>query len=129
MNPRQRALIGLTLVAAGTAPWLRSWLEADMARHMLLQFPLLVLAGTALASSLPPRVRAACATINAHGLAGLLLCLLVHLRCDRIYRFGQGVHLLPDGLKVVALERLLEVGDRALDLLALRGVDRLLCVL
>lgn len=48
-----------------------------MARHMLLQFPLLVLAGTALASSLPPRVRAACATINAHGLAGLLLCLLV----------------------------------------------------
>ncbi|WP_407280993.1 hypothetical protein U5817_12650 [Aromatoleum evansii] len=48
-----------------------------MARHMLLQFPLLVLAGVALASSLPPRARTSIAAFNAHGLAGLLLCLLV----------------------------------------------------
>ncbi|NMF89627.1 hypothetical protein [Aromatoleum petrolei] len=77
MRPPRYAFLGATLLATGTAPSLRLWLEADMARHMLVQFPLLIVAGAAFASTLPPRVRAAVATINAHGLAGLLLCLLV----------------------------------------------------
>ncbi|BAL27261.1 hypothetical protein [Azoarcus sp. KH32C] len=77
MSPRRFGFLGAALLAAGTAPWLRTWLEADMARHMLVQFPLLILAGAAFASSVPPRMRMAIAAINAHGLAGLLFCLLV----------------------------------------------------
>lgn len=48
-----------------------------MARHMLLQFPLLLVAGAALASSLPPRLCARIEPFNAHGLAGLLIFLVV----------------------------------------------------
>lgn len=77
MSPRRFALLGATLLAIGTAPSLRTWLEADMARHMLAQFPLLTLAGAAFASALPSRARGAVAAFNAHGLAGLLFCLLV----------------------------------------------------
>lgn len=77
MSPRRQTLLGAALLATSTAPGLRTWLEADMARHMLVQFPLLILAGAALASALPSRVRSAAAGVNAYGLAGLLLCLLI----------------------------------------------------
>jgi hypothetical protein len=48
-----------------------------MARHMLVQFPLLVGAGALLGRSLPPRARKGVAAFNAHGLAGFTLFLLV----------------------------------------------------
>ena len=48
-----------------------------MVRHMLMQFPLLILAGAAFASIAPPRMLTVIASINVHGLAGLLFCLLV----------------------------------------------------
>ncbi|AYH44090.1 hypothetical protein [Azoarcus sp. DN11] len=77
MSRRRFAFLGVALLAAGTVPSLRTWLEADMARHMLMQFPLLILTGAAFASALPARLRGAVAAVNAHGLAGLLFCLLV----------------------------------------------------
>lgn len=77
MNPRLSALLALSTIAAGALPPLRGWLEADMARHMLVQFPLLVAAGALLGASLPDRVRGRIAAFNAHGLAGFALFLLV----------------------------------------------------
>lgn len=77
MKPALR--LTATSAAAGAAmlPPLRAWLEADMARHMLLQLPLLLLAGALLALSLSAGARRRLAAWNAHGLSGLLLCLLV----------------------------------------------------
>ena len=40
--------------------------------HMLLQFPLWMLAGALLAAALPPRLRRAIASCNAHGITGLV---------------------------------------------------------
>ena len=51
LSRRQAMLAG---VLTGTVILLfRSWLEADMARHMLVEFPLLLVAGLATAKALP----------------------------------------------------------------------------
>ena len=52
---------------------LRSWLEADMARHMLIEFPLLLVAGLATAKALPERTVALIRRSNQLGLAGFAL--------------------------------------------------------
>lgn len=65
------ALIGVLLPAS------RAWLESDMARHMLLQFPLLLIVGAGFANTLPTTWRKVVATFNAHGANGLLLASLV----------------------------------------------------
>ena len=70
--PRHQAALGLVLLALLALPVARHWLEASMWRHMLLQFPLLLLAGTLLAAALPARARGAIAGCNAHGIAGLV---------------------------------------------------------
>ncbi|MBS0291186.1 MAG: hypothetical protein JSS01_01505 [Proteobacteria bacterium] len=69
--PRQ-SLAGLLLTALLASPLMRQWMEASMSRHMLLQFPLWLLAGALLAAALPARARRAIAGCNAHGIAGLL---------------------------------------------------------
>ena len=56
---------------------LRPWLEASMWRHMVLQFPLLLLAGAALATTLPQPVRRLLAACNHYGIAGMVLCTTV----------------------------------------------------
>lgn len=56
---------------------LRPWLESSMWRHMVLQFPLLLLAGAALALALPPQARRWLDGWNRHGIAGLVLCATV----------------------------------------------------
>ena len=48
-----------------------------MWRHMLVQFPLLLLAGAGLAGDLPARVRVGVACWNAHGISGLVAVALV----------------------------------------------------
>src|SRR5258708_36555269 len=48
----------------------RSWLEADMARHMLVEFPLLLVGGLATAKALPERMVARIMRSNQMGLAG-----------------------------------------------------------
>lgn len=71
----------LTTAAAAlfVALFFSNWLEASMARHMLLQLPLLVLAGWAGASALPPRglVARCVARCDFQGIAGLGALLFV----------------------------------------------------
>lgn len=71
-QPRHQALLGLILLAMLAWPAARHWLEASMWRHMLLQFPLWLLAGALLAAALPACARGAIARFNAHGIAGLV---------------------------------------------------------
>ncbi len=52
---------------------LRGWLEADMARHMLIEFPLLLLVGLGVAKALPERAIALMMRSNQLGLAGFTL--------------------------------------------------------
>lgn len=77
MNRCARVALALAVVAASGLPPLRTWLEADMARHMLMQFPLLLLGGALMASTLPFGFRRRLDACNAHGLSGLLFFLLV----------------------------------------------------
>lgn len=73
-------LLGLGSLCLLLALGLRPWLEASMWRHMVLQFPLLLAAGAALAQALVlamPRARAGLARWNQHGIAGLVLCATV----------------------------------------------------
>ena len=71
--PRHPLALGLLLLAILAWPGARQWLEASMWHHMVLQFPLGMLAGSLLASALPLRSRAALARWNAHGITGLVL--------------------------------------------------------
>jgi len=55
----------LVVVACG-----RNWLERDMARHMLIEFPLLLAVGAALAGATDGATRAFLARCNLRGLCG-----------------------------------------------------------
>ncbi len=55
-----------------------SALEANMARHMLIQIPLLVVLGYFSVQGLNSRWPAASLHLNAHGITGLLLVMLVN---------------------------------------------------
>lgn len=72
---------GAAAAAAGLAvlalPPVRQLLEASMTLHMLVQFPLLVLAGFLLARMIPAPWRLRADAWNAHGIAGLLASALV----------------------------------------------------
>lgn len=70
---RLEATAGLLALAALAVPPLRAAMESGMASHMLVQFPLLVAAGAALAASCPASWRGALARWNALGIAGLAL--------------------------------------------------------
>ena len=67
-----QAALGLVLLAVLALPVARHGLESSMWRHMLLQFPLWMLAGALLAAMLPPRMRSGLAPWNAHGITGLV---------------------------------------------------------
>lgn len=68
--------IAAALLALVALPPSRGWLESSMSLHMLVQFPLLAVAGWLFAQALPPRGRARLDTWNAHGIAGLLFVAL-----------------------------------------------------
>ena len=72
MNARRPWLAGGALGLVLALPWTREAMESSMWRHMLLQFPLWMLAGALLAAALPPRLRRAIASCNAHGITGLV---------------------------------------------------------
>lgn len=79
MRPSPQA--GAAAAAAGLAvlalPPVRQLLEASMTLHMLVQFPLLVLAGFLLARMIPAPWRLRADAWNVHGIAGLLASGLV----------------------------------------------------
>lgn len=64
--------MALALLALLLVPALRQWLTASMWRHMVLQFPLWMLAGAWLVAGLPSAARAHVARWNAHGISGLV---------------------------------------------------------
>ena len=51
---------------------LKDWLEIDMARHMLVEFPLLLIAGAAIGSALDERLGAQIERCNRMGLLGFV---------------------------------------------------------
>ncbi len=69
--------IGLALLAILGIPAVRKILEDDMALHMLLQFPLLLLAGWLMARGTAERARTMLRSWNHAGIAGLLLASMV----------------------------------------------------
>ncbi|AVO48408.1 hypothetical protein C6568_03420 [Melaminivora suipulveris] len=77
LKPGVQALAGALLLAVLATPPMRGLLESSMWRHMVLQFPLWMLAGALLATALPARARASLARWNALGISGLLWVALV----------------------------------------------------
>jgi hypothetical protein len=61
--------VSATILVAAVAGC-RHWLERDMARHMLIEFPLLLLVGAALAWATEGATRGVLARCNLYGLAG-----------------------------------------------------------
>jgi hypothetical protein len=77
LPPRLAALAALALLGLLALPVVRQALEASMSAHMLLQYPLLALAGYSLAFALPPRWLARLQRFNAHGIAGLFASAMI----------------------------------------------------
>jgi len=71
------AWVGTALLAAIVLTPLRPWLEASLIGHMLVQIPLLVLAGALIARSLPAAWRFWVGRLDFYGLLGFLLALFV----------------------------------------------------
>jgi len=70
-------IAGLALYLVLVAPPIAAWLERTMAGHMLLQVPLLALAGGLVARGILGRHGAGLAGFNAAGIAGLLVAVFV----------------------------------------------------
>lgn len=98
---------GAILVVVLALTPFRALLEASMLRHMLVQAPLLLLAGALLAGSAGAPTRAALARWNAYGITGLLAagCILSLL-------------MVPRALDLVLVAPHLEAAKFALLLLA-----------
>lgn len=77
MSPASPVLTvaGAVLVAALAEPTTRAALESGMVGHMLVQIPLLVLAGAWLAADLPAAFKARVFACDPKGLAGILMAL------------------------------------------------------
>ena len=70
-SPCILAVMAVALLCLLAWPGLRHGLEASMTLHMLVQYPLLALAGYLLAAALPGRWPARLGLWNAHGISGL----------------------------------------------------------
>jgi hypothetical protein len=77
LGARPGAALALAGIALLALPPARQLLESRMTLHMLVQFPLLLLAGFLLARTLPEGWRRRADAWNAHGIAGLLAAALV----------------------------------------------------
>jgi len=72
---RRRLLRTLALVLVAVVLWRRHWLEADMARHLLLEFPLVIASGVLLGATSRHNWLGA-PRRNRYGLTGLTLAAL-----------------------------------------------------
>ncbi|WP_194965974.1 MULTISPECIES: hypothetical protein [unclassified Polaromonas] len=72
--PSRSTLAGMAVALLCLLAWpgVRQALEASMTRHMLVQYPLLMLAGFLFAAAWPPGWTARLNRWNAHGISGLL---------------------------------------------------------
>src|SRR5262245_35019530 len=71
------SVAGAALIIVLAFPPVRHALERVMAIHMLVQIPLLAVAGALIAISLPTPATAAFAMWNKRGITGILLALIV----------------------------------------------------
>jgi hypothetical protein len=72
-----RALAGIGLVLFLALPGARDMLEREMVTHMLVQIPLLAIAGVLIAAGLPRRWTTRIASWNRGGITGALLAVIV----------------------------------------------------
>ena len=73
---RTRALVGAAVVTCLALPVARHALERVMIVHMLVQIPVLAIAGAFMASALPARWTTRLSEWNAGGVTGILLALI-----------------------------------------------------
>ncbi len=71
--PRSLLLAAIAMLIAVAAPPIRQLLEASMVTQMLVQIPLLAVAGWMAAAAVPTGAREAIERWNRHGVTGLLL--------------------------------------------------------
>jgi hypothetical protein len=71
-----RRFLGALIVALLALPPMRQSLERVMVTHMLVQIPLLAIAGALAATSLPPHWKARLASWNAEGISGMTMALI-----------------------------------------------------
>ena len=72
-----RSFVGSALFAVLSLPAMRHALERVMIVHMLVQIPLLAVAGALIVVAVPESVKARFRTWNGRGVAGMLLALIV----------------------------------------------------
>lgn len=84
-----RAPAAVALPVALAAPWPRAWLESSMPLHMLVQMPLLVLAGFAGATALSAARRGAI----ADAVGGVVPCLLVASLASMLWMIPRALDL------------------------------------
>ena len=77
LSPRRQALAGALLCAALMLQPFREMLELSMQRHMLLQYPALLLAGFLLGRAVPPAAARWAAGWNALGISGMTAVSLI----------------------------------------------------
>ena len=71
-----RLLAGMALWLVLALPWVRALLEREMLTHMLVQIPLLAIAGGLVAVSLPARATDRVAAWNRGGVTGVIVALI-----------------------------------------------------
>lgn len=76
-SSKLQAYVGTLLLSVLLTEQLRTTLEASMLTHMLLQFPLLIVAGVLLGQDVPAAALIRLGAWNAHGIAGLSLFVVV----------------------------------------------------
>ena len=72
-----RAVLGIGMIVALAFPGARGLLEREMVTHMLVQIPLLAIAGVFTASAIPKRLTDQFARWNRGGITGALLAVVV----------------------------------------------------
>ena len=87
-------LLGLGLFIAVTVPPVAARLEANLVWHVLLQLPMLILAGWLAARGLPARLLTALDRYNEYGIPGILIVTFVGL-CWMIPRVLDAALQLP----------------------------------
>ncbi|MFA5824513.1 MAG: hypothetical protein WC825_00915 [Gallionellaceae bacterium] len=76
-NGKWDTRVGIVIILILIIPPIRGMMESDMAFHMLLQFPLIFLAGWQLAKGLSEQARAQLQKWNHAGITGLLLSSMI----------------------------------------------------
>ena len=89
----------LTLMGVLALPVSRQTLEAHMATHMLLQIPLLAIAGVLIAHAVAARLQCLLESYDRQGLSGMLIVL-----------FASSYWMLPRALDAVLASPVMELG-------------------